>query len=155
MFHKIEDMEETRNKSSTKKNFYIHDFYYKDELDKIDKCLKMYALMVNETLGELHLRPRLVEVLGFYLLKGYNSEAKDLIVNTIGIERQNLNQINSELTRKGYLIIDPYNYRTKKLNAGLTQLKEYIEDNDDFCAMMFKMVKTKPKPKEDGNIVHE
>lgn len=103
----------------------------------------MYALMINLKVGKIYLRPKLVEILAFYILKGYSDETKNLILKTLNITRQNLNQINAELTRKGYLRIDQRSYRKKYLSPAMLQIKEYFMDSgtEDFCLMGFKFEK--------------
>ena len=75
-------------------DMYIQKFEYTDTLDKLTKVLQMYALMINLKIGKIYLRPRLVEVLAFYILRDYSNETKELIIQTLGIEKANLNQIN-------------------------------------------------------------
>lgn len=124
-------------------DMYIQRFEYKDSLDKLTKVLQLYALMVNLKVGKIYLRPKLVEILAFYILKGYSDETKELIIKTLNITRPNLNQINAELTRKGYLRIDQRSYRKKYLSPAMLQIKEYFMDgkSDDFCLMGFKFEK--------------
>lgn len=122
-------------------NMYIQKFEYKDTLDKLTKVLQFYALMVNLKVGEIYLRPKLVEVLAFYILKGYNEKTKELILNSMGIKKSNLNQINSELTRKGYLRIDQRSYRKKYLSPAMEQIKQYFLENEEFCLLGFKFEK--------------
>lgn len=120
---------------------YIQRFEYTDTLDKLTKVLQLYALMVNLKVGKIYLRPKLVEVLAFYILKGYNEKTKELILNSLNITKPNLNQINSELTKKGYLRIDQRSYRKKYLSPAMEQIKKYFLENNDFCLFGFKFEK--------------
>ena len=122
-------------------DMYIQKFEYTDTLDKLTKVLQMYALMVNLKIGKIYLRPRLVEVLAFYILRGYSPETKEIIINTLNIEKANLNQINSELTKKGYLRIDQRSFRKKYLSPAMLQIKEYFMKDEDFCLFGFKFEK--------------
>ena len=122
-------------------DMYIQKFEYKDSLDKLTKVLQLYALMINLKVGKIYLRPKLVEVLAFYILKGYGDKTKETIINTLGITKPNLNQINSELTKKGYLRIDQRSYRKKYLSPAMLQIKDYFLNNNDFCLLGFKFEK--------------
>lgn len=122
-------------------DMYIQKFEYKDSLDKLTKVLQLYALMINLKVGKIYLRPKLVEVLAFYILKGYSDKTKETIINTLGITKPNLNQINSELTKKGYLRIDQRSYRKKYLSPAMLQIKDYFLNNNDFCLLGFKFEK--------------
>ena len=66
---------------------------------------------------------------------------KETIINTLGITKPNLNQINSELTKKGYLRIDQRSYRKKNLSPAMLQIKDYFLNNNDFCLLGFKFEK--------------
>lgn len=130
---------------NNKKTYYTHKIEYKDTLDKLKHVLEIYALYVNMKVGSIYLRPRLVEILAFYILKGYNDKTKELILQTIpNLSKANLNQINSELTKKGFLRIDSRSYRKKYLSDSMLQIKEYFMDgkNEDFCVFCFKFEKS-------------
>ena len=122
-------------------DMYIQKFEYTDTLDKLTKVLQMYALMINLEIGKIYLRPRLVEVLAFYILRDYSNETKELIIQTLGIEKANLNQINSELTKKGYLRIDQRSFRKKHLSPAMLQIKDYFTNDESFCLLGFKFEK--------------
>lgn len=85
-----------------------------------------------------YLRPRLIDVLTFYVYKGYSTETKNEIKDTFrNINTQNLNQINAELTAKGYLIKDTYNFRKKHLNPQLQALRKYFLEGEYVNKPMF------------------
>lgn len=103
---------------------------YTDELDLMQKVLNLYSKVINISSTENFLRPRHVSVLAFYLLKGYTNETKKLVLDSLEISVANLNQINAELTKKGFLIRGHSNYSEKFLSKGLESLKEYFMNRE-------------------------
>ena len=86
-----------------------------------------------------HLRPRLVDVLIQYIHRGYSKETKEEIKRVLKIDTKNLNQINAELTRKGYLIKDKYNDRKKEINSELQKLRDYFVDRETNEIQMYPL----------------
>lgn len=111
---------------------------FQDELDLLEKIISLYSTTKNMIDKENYLRPKLVKVLSFYVLRGYSKETKELILSSLNINTQNLNTINSELTKKGYLVIDPYTQRKKHLSKELQELKDYFLHNDSNKVFMVK-----------------
>lgn len=103
---------------------------YKSDLDKINRIVSIYSILVNGNLDYNHIRPRCVEILSYYILYGYKTSTKEKIWET-GITKKNLNQINSELTKKGYLITDKGNLHNKHLSPELMKIKEYFLDENN------------------------
>ena len=99
---------------------------FTDDLDLMKKVLNIYAKIVNIEKKSNYLSPRLVNVLSFYMLKGYSKETKVLIQKSLDINVTNLNQINAELTKKKCLVKDEYNFSTKHLSESLENLKLYF-----------------------------
>lgn len=111
---------------------------FEDRLDLMGKALSIFALLEKLKFGETKLRERPKEVLAFYLLEGYNSDTKDIICETLEINSDNLTQINSELTKAGYLITDERNLRKKHLNPDLQRLRDlFISDHQLGCKRAF------------------
>lgn len=119
-------------------NVYGFNVSYKDNLDLLRKVLILNATSTNINKGKNYLRPKLVDVLSFYILYDYSKETKDLIIESLKIKGTNLNQINSELTRKGYLIKDYFNYRRKTLSEELIALKKYFLEEDTSKIFLIK-----------------
>lgn len=108
---------------------YVNKMKIQSDLDKISKVVSIFAIIKNGNLGECHIRPRCVQVISYYILFGYNKDTRDLIKST-GIKPTNLNQINSELTKKGYLVKDPMNYHNKHLSTELKKIQDYFLNSD-------------------------
>lgn len=116
--------------SKNKINVYGFPVVYNDQLDLLRKVLKIHAVVTNIEKDENFLRPKLVDVLSFYILMGYSSETKDIILESLDITTKNLNQINSELKKKKCLVVDIHNFRNKHLSEELKQLKNYFLEGD-------------------------
>ena len=119
-------------------NVYGFPISYTDELDLLKKVLKINAVVTNINENENYLRPKLVDVLSFYILLGYSKETKDLILESLSINMKNLNQINSELTRKKYLIRDLHNFKKKHLSEELKSLKKYFIEGESAKIFLIK-----------------
>lgn len=107
-------------------NVYGIPIKYKDKLDLLKKVLKIYASVININTKKNYLRPRLVDVLAFYILFGYNKKTKELILQSLKMDIKNLNQINSELTKKKFLIRDNNNFTKKHISQELEELNKYF-----------------------------
>ena len=113
------------------------DVYFSNDLEKLQKAIAWYSLMTNLFDGKDRLRPRLIEVLAYYVKLGYSSRTKDFILQSIpSLKRTNLNQINSDLQRSGYLVKDKMNESLRHLNPSLQKLKDFLESGDDLLMLM-------------------
>lgn len=99
---------------------------YSDRLDICRKIMAVYALMVNLHHKENFLKQRTADVLAFYMAMGYSQETKAVVVEALETNFKNLNQINAELTRKMFLIRDPFNSQKRSLNPELQQLRDFF-----------------------------
>lgn len=120
-------------------NVYGIPIKYKDKLDLLKKVLRIYASVININAKKNYLRPRLVDVLAFYILFGYNKKTKELILQSLKMDIKNLNQINSELTKKKFLIRDSNNYTKKHISKELEELNNYfiLEDTKKIFLIKF------------------
>lgn len=98
------------------------------DLDKINKIVTIFSIIKNGNLGYSHIRPRCVEVVSYYVLFGYNKETRSMITAT-GLSKENLHQINAELTKLGYLIKDSKNYHNKFISPELQKIRDYFLDD--------------------------
>lgn len=105
---------------------------YDNSYQLLFNFLQIYSTAQNIVNGDNYLRPRLIEILAYYMLKGYSNETKDYIIeNERGLNRTNLNQINCELTNKGFLKRDRFKYHTRTLAKELIELKDYVLNNKE------------------------
>jgi hypothetical protein len=110
---------------------YRVDVGFRDSLEKIRHAITWFNLTNNLKKGKETLRPRLVEILAYYVMRGYSTETKNFIIKSIPkMKKTNLNQINSELQKLGYLIQDRVRENDRHLHPSLEQLKIYIKDNE-------------------------
>lgn len=105
---------------------------YSDKLDICRKIMSIYALVINmqQRSKNNFLNQRAADVLAFYMTMGYSKETKNVIVEALDTNIKNLNQINAELTKKMFLIRDPYNAQKRSLSPELQQLKQFFLDID-------------------------
>lgn len=105
---------------------------YSDKLDICRKIMSIYALVINmqQRSKNNFLNQRAADVLAFYMTMGYSKETKNVIVEVLDTNIKNLNQINAELTKKMFLIRDPYNAQKRSLSPELQQLKQFFLDID-------------------------
>lgn len=108
----------------------------KGRLDLLNKMLNIYSAIQ----GEKFLRPKLISVLAFYVQFGYSVETKSLIMDSLGIKVENLNQINAELTKKGCLVRDSMNFKLKHLSSDMMELKNYFLKGDYSKILLVKFL---------------
>lgn len=111
------------------KPIYLNKMKIESDLDKINKVVSIFSIIKNGNLGYCHIRPRCVQVISYYILFGYSRETRELI-QSLGIKLKNLNQINSELTKKGYLVKDDKNFHNKHLSNELKKIKDYFMNTE-------------------------
>ena len=114
---------------------------FSDDLDLMRKVINLYAKVINIELVGNFICTRHINALSFYVLKGYSKETKTLIKESLGINTTSLNQINAELTKKGFLTHDPYNFRQKHLSENLKGLRKYFMEGDYTKLFMVNSVK--------------
>lgn len=113
---------------------YGYTLTYESRLELMHKAVTVFATLEALKHGEVKIRKKLIEVLTFYSLNGYNKATKDMIIETMEISSDNLTQINSELSKSGYLIRDTNNLRKKTLHPDLERLKNvFITDSPTRC----------------------
>lgn len=110
------------------RNLYTFKLPFDSEYDLLRKFLTFYTMCHNLKKGKNYLRPKLVDVLTYYIIKGYSEDTKNFILQSNPeLKRTNLNQINAELTKKGYLVKVGFRNNEKALAATVEALKDYIE----------------------------
>jgi hypothetical protein len=107
-------------------SIYAYPVKTDSRLDLMKKAVAIFATLERVRTGRVKIRRKLEQVLAFYALQGYNTEAKQMITQTLGISSDNLTQINAELTRNGYLIRDKNNFRKKYLHPDILRLKDTL-----------------------------
>lgn len=109
---------------SIKADIYKVDFEYKNDVQKFDLILHLYS----KTELKKELSERELIVLREYILNGYSTKTKDGICLTLQIKKGNLNAINCNLQKKGFLKPHPTTQKLKVLEEKLNFLKEMFLD---------------------------
>lgn len=113
---------------------YGYTLKFGSRLDLMRKAVAIFATLEALKHGEVKIRKKLIDVLTFYALNGYDLKTKKMIIETLEISADNLTQINAELTKSGYLIRDRNNFRKKTLHPDLERLKNiFITDSPISC----------------------
>jgi hypothetical protein len=111
---------------------YNIDIPYKNTYELVKSFLNIYTTSMSDIDENLKLRPKLIEVLSYYILYGYSDETKEMIIDSVdNMNILNLNQINSELQRKKYLVKDRYKNSLRHLSDSLNSLRLYLNDKSD------------------------
>ena len=101
---------------------------FKNEVDLIDKLLKIYDLSKDKVIDKngkvKQLRNFEREVLVYYIRYGYSKETKNLIQQDTGKKLNAIVQTDFLLKEAGYLEDLEHNYRMKKLNSYLEKMRE-------------------------------
>ena len=106
------------------KEIYFNQLKYKNEIELLQKIIRIYSIIkLNDNL-ENHEE----KVLMFYFKYGYSPETKQKIRDSLGITPHYLNTINYHLDNKGYLRKDENNKQKKHLSDDLKQLREAFLD---------------------------
>lgn len=126
----MENLEKDKVKTGTESPMYGYPLNTTSRLDLMRKAVSIFSTLESLKAGKVKIRKKLIDVLTFYALNGYNRTTKKMIIETLKISSDNLTQINSELTRSGYLIKDENNLRKKSLHPDLERLKNtFITDS--------------------------
>lgn len=103
---------------------YKFEIKYKNDIDLVDKIISIYS--INKTLKGKPVRilPYEKSILIYYLIYGFNKEAKETIMKDLGKTENQINTTNTNLRNKGYLFKDRNN-RTKGYVS--KDLKEMVD----------------------------
>lgn len=117
------------------KEVYFNDLKYKNEMDLLQKIIRIYSIVMLEDNLENHEE----KVLMFYFKYGYSTDTKDKIKESLGITAHYLNTINYHLDNKGYLRKDENNKQKKHLSDGLKKLRDaFLENKVDIYVLRIK-----------------
>lgn len=109
---------------------------------KIDNNLELLK-MVLDLYSTIVLKNTLTktqkEVLLYYLKNGYSSEVKESIIIDFKIKPNHLNNINWNLTDKGYLVKHPTNKQSKLVSKELLFLRDsFLKGHCNFFSIKFE-----------------
>jgi len=118
-------MNEQNQQKSPSSGVYAIKVNCNNEIEVITALINIYATSVSIRNGMPKLRKKLASLLSYYIKYGYSKQTKELAAESLGASALNINVMNSELTKLGYLIPDTRNLNNKHLNSELTNLKQY------------------------------
>lgn len=98
-----------------------------NEIEILSALVNLYATSVHIRKDRPPLRPKLVTVLAYYVKYGYNNVTKEMISKSLKVKKLNLNVMNSELTKLGFLLKCHKNLTNKNLNSELEKLSEFYK----------------------------
>lgn len=127
---------------------------FNDKLDICRKIMSIYALIVNLHHKTTFLKQRTADVLAFYMAMGYSQNTKEYILEALETNSKNLNQINSELTKKMFLLRDPHNSQKRTLSVELQQLRDFfLNDESESVSFNIRFRKRKDAAPSEPKIV--
>lgn len=99
---------------------------FKNEVDLIDKLLRIYDLSRKDDVNKPHKQLRNFErqILNYYIRYGYSKETKTLIQEDTNKKLNAIVQTDFLLKEAGYLEDLENNYRMKKLNPYLEKIRQ-------------------------------
>lgn len=116
---------------------YGNKLKYKNEVDLLQKIIRIYSIVMLEDNLENHEE----KVLMFYFKYGYSPKTKEQIRTSLDINSHYLNTINYHLDKKGYLKKDPNNRQKKHLADGLQQLRDaFLKDGMKVYALKIEKI---------------
>lgn len=119
---------------------------YKNEVDLVNKLLTMYSLTKENDVPKpgskienFKLRTFERDVLNYYVRYGYSEETKQMIAEDMGKKSNAITQTDFHLKEKGYLEDLENNYRMKRLNPYLEEIRrKFILEKRRVYAVHFK-----------------
>lgn len=117
-----------------------------NEVDLVNKILAIYSLTKENDvppkgskIDNYKLRKYERDVLNYYVRYGYSPETKKMIEEDMGKKSNAITQVDFTLKEKGYLEDKKNNYRDKKLNPYLEDIrKKFILEKKRVYAIHFK-----------------
>lgn len=116
---------------SKAQKLYGYHSNFTDKFELIKKVLTLNSVIKSINGRETRLRPALINILAFYCLYGYSEDTKKIILDTLDMNRKHLNQINSQLTKQGYLVKDTKRYNNRTLSPEMIELINYFFDENN------------------------
>lgn len=106
---------------------YKVDYQSKNDVELFDVVITLYS----KTVLKKELSHKESTVLREYILNGYSLNTKKAICLSLGIKIENLNTLNCNLQKKGFLKPHPTNQRLKTLSEELLALKNVFLETDN------------------------
>ena len=117
---------------------------YNNEIELIDKLLKIYDLAKEEVINSKNGKPYQLrkferDVLIYYIRYGYSKETKNMIIKDTDKKPNSIVQTDFLLKEAGYLEDLETNYRMKKLNPHLEKIRiDFVLKKNKVYGLHFK-----------------
>lgn len=107
---------------------------YKNEIDLIDKILRVYSISQEVSLRNFE---RLILV--YYIRSGYSKDTKEFIKEDTGKKDGDIRVADVHLREKGYLRSSEKNLRMSKLSPDMESVREsFIKNKKQIYVLAFK-----------------
>ena len=107
---------------------------YKNEIDLIDKILRVYSISQEVSLRNFE---RLILV--YYIRSGYSKETKEFIKEDTGKKDGDIRVADVHLREKGYLMSSEKNLRMSKLSPDMESIRtSFIKNKKQIYVLAFQ-----------------
>lgn len=107
---------------------------YKNEIDIIDKILRVYSISQDKPLRNFE---RLILI--YYIRNGYSKDTKEFIKEDTDKKDGDIRVADVHLREKGYLITHPNNQRMSKLSQDMNSIREsFITNKKEIYVLLFQ-----------------
>lgn len=107
---------------------------YRNEIDLIDKILKVYSISQDNPLRNFE---RLILI--YYIRSGYSKETKEFIKEDTGKKDGDIRVADVHLRDKGYIVTSDNNMRMSKLSKDMESVRDsFIKNKKEIYVLAFK-----------------
>lgn len=107
-----------------KSTFYKLETKRMSDLEDVVRFITIYVSLKGD--DDIRLSQRRTQTLAYYILYGYSRETKNAIKKDLNIKNSNLNNLNSQLRKMGYIVAEEYNTNNNKINKELLDFVNYM-----------------------------
>ena len=112
-----------------------------NDIEVLSAMIQLYSVSISLRGGK-KLRPKLAQLLSYYVKYGYSKETKDLAKDSMYTTSYNITVMNSELDKLSYLLTSNTNFHVKSLNSELQLLANYYKNPGSKKHFVFTVVNT-------------
>lgn len=106
---------------------------YKNEIDLIDKILKIYSIS-----QEVNLRNFERTILIYYIRNGYSKETKEFIRQDTSKKEGDIRVADTNLRRKGFLKTSMGNMRMSELSSDMESIRQsFVKNKKNIYVLVF------------------
>ena len=119
---------------------YIARIACDNEIEVLTALVQLYATSVMLRKGDKKLRNKLTTLLAYYIKYDYNKKTKEMAAESLDTSLYNINVMNAELTKMGFLVTSKTNFHDKSLNTELAGLKSFFESGGKDKLFLFQIL---------------